>query len=298
MKKLLLIINPYSGKARIKYSVMEIISAFNDAGYEVTAAVSNMEKGRSIRSIAEKSVEYDCVVCTGGDGTLSETVNGVLKSGSKAAVGYIPMGSTNDSAANLAMPANPVEAAKAIASGELLCCDVGYYEGNYFTYVAAFGAFTDVSYQTPQKLKNTFGGLGYVIDAMSHMPKLNEPIHTKVIYDGGEIEDDFTFGCVSNSTSIAGMIKLNADTSLLTDGIFELLLIRRPLSIIELGDILSSILNKNFDSENVRLIHTSKATFIFDKKIPWTRDGESGGSFNEVSFENKHFAINYVKAVK
>lgn len=295
MKKLMLIANPYSGKGQAKLALIDVISCFNNADYMVTVFTPNSETGRDIQSIVSTyASEYDIVVCIGGDGTLSDTANGLMKCESAPPVGYIPTGSTNDMASSLTIPKSPEAAAQSIIDGQPVPFDMGYYDGKFFTYVAAFGAFTKVSYMTPQKLKNTFGHLAYIFEGIAHLPEI-KPVHTVVEYDDGVVEGNFVFGCVANSMSVAGLVKLTPDIVSLSDGLFEVILVHEPLSLADMGDIVNNIINLNFESDSVILLHTKKVTFKFDTPVAWTRDGESGGTYTDITIENRHQAISIVK---
>ena len=296
MKKMMLLANPHSGKGQVKTALVDIISCFNDAGYIVTVFIPGKEGNNSIQNIAKTyGSEYDIVVAVGGDGTLSETVNGLMKCYQLPAVGYIPMGSTNDFAASLTLPKTPVAAAKSIINGTPEPYDMGFYDNKYFTYIIAFGAFTSVTYTTPQDLKNTFGHAAYVLEAVTKLQTI-KPVQTKVEYDDGVIEGKFVFGAVANSTSIAGLVKLAPEDVSLNDGVFEVLLIREPMSLTDLGQILSSILTKDFKSDKVFLLHTKNVKFTFDTPVTLTRDGEHGGTYSELAVTNIPHAISIVKS--
>ena len=296
MKKMMLLANPHSGKGQVKNALVDIISCFNDAGYIVTVFIPGKDDNNSIQNIAKTyGSEYDIVVAIGGDGTLSETVNGLMKCYHIPEVGYIPMGSTNDLASSLTLPKTPVAAARSIIDGTPEPYDMGFYDNKYFTYIIAFGAFTSVPYTTPQKLKNVYGHGAYVLEAMTKLQTI-KPVQTKVEYDDGVIEGNFVFGAVANSTSIAGFVKLAPEDVSLNDGMFEVLLIREPMSLTDLGTILSSILTKDFKSDKVILLHTKNVKFTFETPVTLTRDGENGGTYAELSVTNIPQAISIVKS--
>ncbi len=296
MKKLMLIVNPYSGKGAAKGALFDVVKGFNDAGYMVTVFTPGSENGRTIADFARTYGEdFDLVVSMGGDGTLSDTANGLMNSKTVPTLGYIPLGSTNDMATSLELPSSPSEAAKSIVNGTPYPMDMGYYDGKYFTYIAAFGAFTSVSYMTSQKLKNTFGHTAYIFEGLAHLPEI-KPVHTICEYDDGVVEGSFVFGCAANSTSVAGIVKLAPSMVSLNDGLFEVILVREPLSIVDFGNIVQDIVNKSFSSDSIVLLHTKKVKFTFDTPVALTRDGESGGSYTEVTIENVNHAINIVKS--
>ena len=82
------------------------------------------------------------MACYGGDGTLNETISGLMQLAHKPLLGYLPAGSTNDFAATLHIPAVPYMAAEIITQGTPMALDVGRHNNRYFSYVASFGAFT------------------------------------------------------------------------------------------------------------------------------------------------------------
>ena len=302
MKKLMLIANPFSGRGLAKMNLLDVIREFNAADYAVTVMTPDKDAGRSVTELArdfarDYAQTYDLLVCMGGDGTLSDTIAGLVTGGSTVPLGYIPLGSTNDMANSLGLPKTPLEAARTIVSGTPVPYDVGYYDGKYFSYVAAFGAFTDVSYMTPQNLKNTFGHAAYIFSGLSKLQEIN-PVRTTVEYDDGVIEDSFIFGGVLNSTSMGGVLKLDESLVSLNDGLFEVLLIRNPLNAVELGDILSSLLTQTYVSEKVVLLHTKKVRFHFHYPATLTRDGESGGLYADVTMENLHNAVRIMRDLR
>ena len=295
MKRLMLIANPFSGRGLAKLNLMDIVREFNASGYAVTVFTPDRDSGRSVSDLARDfSADYDLLVCMGGDGTLSDTIAGLVTGGSRVPLGYIPLGSTNDMANSLGLPKTPLAAARTIVSGSPVPYDVGYYDGRYFSYVAAFGAFTDVSYMTPQNLKNTFGHAAYIFSGLSKLQEIN-PVRTTVEYDDGVIQDSFIFGGVLNSTSMGGVLKLDESLVSLNDGLFEVLLIRNPLNAVELGDIVSDLLTQTYVSEKVVLLHTKKVRFHFHYPTTLTRDGESGGLYADVEMVNLHNAVRIMR---
>ena len=232
---------------------------------------------------------YDRVVCCGGDGTLSETAAGLLELSRPPLLGYIPSGSTNDCGATLRIPRGYKKAAELAAGDEEpLRWDIGTLNQQPFVYVAAFGAFTEVSYDTPQDLKKTFGHLAYIMAGIASIPSIT-PYHMKVEYDGQVLEDDFFYGMVCNTYSVAGMRNLPTDRVELDDGLFEVILVRKPMSIGEIGAGLQALLRPGAVEEGSALLsfHASQLKFTSEKPIPWTIDGEYGGS-HEVSQVQNH----------
>ena len=239
--------------------------------------------------------DFDLVVCHGGDGTLNETINGLMSAGVSVPIGYLPMGSTNDLAATLGIPTKLKEAAELIASGHTNGYDVGDYNGHQFSYVACFGPGTKISYSTPQKMKNLLGYNAYMINGffLHLIPALADvkPRHIKIEYDGNVLEDDFYFGSFSNSTSVAGLFKFDKNDIKLDDGKFELLLVRKLSSPLAAFGMLHRIMKRDFDGDSLIFIKASEVKFTFEKPEEWTLDGECGGSTTQVDLKVLNRAV-------
>lgn len=289
-KKLMLIVNPRSGKGAVKDVLFDIIDEFSKADYLVTTFITKAP-GAAVQLAAENAKDYDLVVSVGGDGTLSDTISGLVTLDAPPPVGYIPMGTANDMASTFKLSRNPRTAALRVIYGKPTPFDVGWFEDHYFSYVHAFGAFTKTSFSTPQETKKALGHLAYVLEGMTEL-KTIAPEHCIIKYDGGTIEGDFLFGAVTNSTSVAGLVKLPDENVHLGDGLFEVLLIRAPKKITDLGDIVAKVLSKQYDSDYVTLLHTKSINFTFDKPVTWTRDGEDGGEYQTATATNLCRAVN------
>lgn len=284
VKNIMLIINPVSGKGQARASMFNIMSVLCGDGRAVTVFMTG-KQGDAEEFAREKASEFDMVVCIGGDGTLSEVFSGLMKVQSPPPVGYIPTGTANDMAATLKLSRNATKAAQAIINGKPHPVDVGKFGDSYFAYIAAFGAFTEVSYTTPQESKRALGHLAYVLEGMASLTRIAS-YHAVVEYDSGSVEGDFVFGGVTNSTSVAGLVRLNPTDVGLSDGEFEVILIKNPRNIGEMNSIVTSVLSQNYDPEYVTFLHTKKIKFFFDRPVAWTRDGESGGMFTVAEAEN------------
>ncbi len=292
-KTLMLILNPVAGNGAGTLAMGPILTTLCGGGFVPTVFVTG-RTGDATRIVLEQGEKYDYVVCIGGDGTLSETVAGLAQLEKPPILGYIPQGTANDVAATLKLSKNPVTAAKTIISGQPISFDVGCFNGNrYFTYIAAFGAFTEVSYETPKETKQALGHLAYVLNAMTKLPKITS-YQTTVEYDEGSISGDFVFGSVSNSTSVAGLVKLEKADIELNDGLFEVVLIKNPKNIIELNRIITNVLSNNFSGGNVTMLKSKNVRFTFDRPVKWTRDGEAGGTHSSVVTQNLHSAIKII----
>lgn len=295
MPNLLFIFNPYSGKGQIKSYLLDITDIFTKAGYKVTVRPTQapLDAYEYIRLHAK---EYDRIVISGGDGTLNEAVKGLMTFDAKkrCPLGYIPAGTTNDFASTLNIPKNMLEAAKIAVDGIPFKCDIGCFNGKFFNYVAAFGAFTDVSYDTPQGTKNMLGHAAYVLEAIKRLPSLPS-YNVKIKFNGGEIEENVALCIVLNATSVGGIQtggKL-ADISL-NDGLFELIVLKYPDSIIDIQSSFSSIMKGEQTGKGYMMLKSSKFEFISNREIKWTLDGEYGGNPSDAVIEVVPSAITYI----
>lgn len=279
MKRLLLIINPVSGKKMILRSLTQVIRVFMDAGYLVTTMVT-AAGGEATNFAAQYGADYDLLVCAGGDGTLNEVISGLASQGFQPPLGYIPCGSTNDFAVSRHLSGDVVQAARNIAEGELTAYDLGRFGDRYFSYVAAFGAFSWLSYTTDQNLKNVLGHTAYILDGIKDLSKI-KPYSVRLVADGVSYEGSYLFGAVCNSTSIAGTLELPRELVDTCDGQFEVLLIHEPKTIPELESIVRSLVNKDYSSPLIDLFRAEQLEIESPPDVDWTLDGEYPGHFEK-----------------
>lgn len=285
-KKMLFIFNPRSGKGSIKTHLLDILDIFVKGGYEVTAHPTQAYMD-GFKIAKKKAGEYDIVVASGGDGTLDEIVSGILWSDCGTLVGYIPAGSTNDFANSLHISKNMLQAATDIVEGVPHAFDVGKFNNDFFVYIAAFGLFTDVSYETNQDLKNILGHAAYILEGTQRLFNIKS-YKLQVISEEAHLEGEFIFGMVSNSTSVGGFKKLTGPDVMLDDGVFEVMFIRMPKTFLELNEIIASLVGGS-DTKMIEAFKTSSMTVIAEEEIPWTLDGEYGGEHAKVEIRNlKH----------
>ena len=288
---MMLIINPHSGRGLSKTALGTIVSSLCDADYHVSVYFSHDKTPEMLAY--DYSKRHDLVVCVGGDGTLSGVISGLMKANISIPVGYIPKGTANDVAITLALPKDPSKAAQKILSGTPKALDIGKFCDKHFTYIAAFGAFTGVSYLTPQSAKRALGHFAYVLSGIAEAPAI-KPRYTIVEYDGKTIEGEFIFGAVTNSTSVGGFIKLDPDRIDLADGKFEVILVKQPVVPADFMDIMSSLTLQTYDGDNFQMLHASKVRFIFEDEVAWAVDGEDGGKHKKVEITNCHKAVEIV----
>ena len=297
MKKMLFVYNPNSGKMQINDNLTEIIQIFSAADYEVTVypTKAQMDGHNKIKGC---DGVYDLIVCSGGDGTLNETVAAVMEfKGLKPFIGYIPSGTTNDFAKSLGISANMLQAAKDIVEGEARGCDIGMFNGRYYNYVAAFGAFTEVSYATPQEYKNVLGHQAYLLEGLKSIPFIN-PSHLVIESNGETVEGDFIYGMVTNTMSVGGFKNIAGRNVKLDDGLFECTFIRKFEAVSDFNKLLTAILYKDAKNPNYYHVKTNHITIRSDEEIPWVLDGEFGGTHKDVEIHIIGNAVNILAPVK
>ena len=290
MKRLLFIYNPHAGKELLKPKVSDIVDIFVKAGYEVTIYPTQSYRD-AYRKVKEyEAGTYDLIVCSGGDGTIDEVVTGMMQRETRDPIGYIPTGTTNDFARSLHIPKGLLEAADNAVNGVVFPCDVGRFNKGIFVYIAAFGLFTDVSYETDQNMKNVLGHLAYILEGAKRL--FNVPsYHMIVEHDGEVLEGEFIYGMVTNSRSVGGFRNMVGKQIVFDDGLFEVTLIKAPKNPIELQEIIAALLIEQIDTKHMYTFKTGKITFESVEEISWTLDGEFGGEHKEVQIENLNHAV-------
>ena len=288
-KKMLFIYNPKSGKAQIKNYLADILDVFVRAGYEVTV-YPTQKRGDAVDLVIHRKPDCDLVVCSGGDGTLDEVVTGIFQSDFMTPIGYIPAGSTNDFGGSLGLPKNMVQAAEIVTSGKGFASDIGLFNDDVFVYIAAFGLFTNVSYETAQDMKNMLGHTAYLLAGIKSF--INISSHAmKITYGDTVIEDEFIFGMITNSESVGGFKNITGPDVKLDDGVFEVTLIKKPRNAMELNEIIVSLMSCDFNSSVLCCFKTPELLIESAEPVAWTLDGEYGGNHKEAHILNKHKAI-------
>lgn len=292
MKKLLFIVNPRAGKTKSTAPLFDAVAAFSRAGYLVRVFVT--EAGGQARDIAAKwGGQYDLVVCAGGDGTLNETISGLMQLEQRPPLGYLPNGSTNDFAASLHLHTTVEAAARAVAGGVPYSLDIGRHNDRYFAYVASFGAFTRSSYSASQAAKNALGHFAYILEGLGDLDSLR-PYRCAIDADGEHFEGDFIFGAVCNSTSLGGLVKLDPKHVSMDDGTLELLLLRMPKTALDLQNLITAMTRMQYDYPGVIFRHVKNVVLTTNENISWSLDGEYAASAPRVEIQCLPGAIELV----
>ncbi len=289
MKKMLFIYNPNAGTGVLRPKLSDVLDLFTSSGYVVTV-YPTQKYHDAVEKVQLCPPDVDLIVCSGGDGTLDEVVTGMQEAGLKMPLGYIPAGTTNDFAASLSIPKDILEAADTAVNGVPFPCDVGMFNDDNFIYIAAFGLFTDVSYETKQSMKNILGHLAYVLEGAKRI--FNIPSYRiRVTHDGEEIEDEFIYGMVTNSRSVGGFSGIIGTDVVFDDGEFEVTLIKTPKNPLELNELLGAIVMKQINPDRMYSFRSGSVRFESMEAIPWTLDGEFGGAHEEVIVRNNKQAL-------
>ena len=296
MKKMLFIMNPFAGQKRANRVLPDILLQFSEAGYEINTVMTT-GTGAATRAAEAFGKDVELVVCCGGDGTLNETLTGLLRAGADTPLGYIPTGTTNDFAASMGLSHNPVQAAKDILEGKPYDYDAGRFGNRNFAYVASFGAFTRSSYIVPQNIKNALGHTAYVLGGISELSQIRNE-HIRMELDGEIVEDDFLFGAISNSTSVGGILTLDPKQVDMADGKLEITLVRAPLDLMELSECIKAVQSQKYNCAMITFRSAQRIKVFADPLMPWTLDGEREDGHATVEVENVHHAIRLMQKVK
>ena len=289
-KKVLFIVNPKSGKGSIRSKLLDIVDIFVKAEFDLTLYISQ-SAGDARAKAKEVEGRYELVICSGGDGTLDEVISGMMECEKRSAIGYIPCGSTNDFAHSLKIPTSMTKAAEHIAAWKEFPCDIGRFNDDYFVYIAAFGLFTDVSYETSQDVKNVLGHLAYILEGMKKLTEIKS-YPMKVESEEMTVEGNFLFGMVTNSISVGGFRNITGKHVHLDDGVFEVTLIKTPQNILELNEIIQAVIAGKSENNKYFYQFRSKAVkFISGDPVAWTLDGEFGGYHEVVVVKNDKQAL-------
>lgn len=292
-KKLLLIVNPCSGKAKIRPALLGVVETFSNADYDVTVYPTKSHGDATEKASTVKNGDFDLIVVCGGDGTLNEVITGLTIAKIDCPIGYIPAGTLNEWSTSLGISKTIKQAAKDIVDGKEITLDIGSFDDKNFIYTASFGAFTSASYSTPQDVKNVLGQAAYFFEGIKSLGNI-KPFHLKFECDNHIIEDDFLFGAISNSFSVGGIVKFDESVVKLNDGLFEVFLIKKPANVLGFQPLIDGILKQEVDREGMEFFHTRSIKITGCEGLDWTLDGEHATSGKSVTVNNIHNGIRII----
>ena len=293
-QRVLLMVNPMAGRQKIRNELLYVVDTLTKAGYE-TIIYTTQGKDATRDLLAEKDSQFDRVICCGGDGTFNEILSATMHWDKRPILGYIPAGTTNDFAAGLKLPSDIREAAVNIVRGTPHTVDAGLFNTSYFSYVASFGAFTETSYSTPQNFKNALGHLAYILEGIKEIPAFTS--YTVCVEADGQIyKDSYIFGAVSNARSVGGILKISDSLVDLNDGVFEVMMIKMPKTLMDLSAIVTSLTSLNplkYDPSMFLFLQTKELKITFEQEMVWSLDGErvSGGKEARIACIKDAFKI-------
>lgn len=293
-QRVLLMVNPMAGRQKIRNELLYVVDILTKAGYE-TIIYTTQGKETTKKLLAEKNSQFDRVICCGGDGTFNEILSATMNWDKKPLLGYIPAGTTNDFAAGLKLSSDIKTAAENIVNGTPHTIDAGMFNTSYFSYVASFGAFTETSYSTPQNFKNALGHLAYILEGIKEIPAFTS--YAVCVEANGQIyKDSYIFGAVSNARSVGGILKISDSLVDLNDGIFEVMMIKMPKTLLDLSAIVTSLTSLNpakYDPSMFLFLQTKELKITFEQEMVWSLDGErvSGGKEAKITCIKDAFKI-------
>ena len=292
--RVLFVVNPYAGRGEIRARLLDVVQLLTRAGHTVTVHPTS-GPGEILTLLARVGQDYDMVLASGGDGTLNETISGLMELTQRPLLAYIPAGTVNDTATNLRLPRNILQAAEVAVSGREFRCDVASFNERWFLYVAAFGIFTDVAYATPQQQKHSLGRLAYFLQGVRSLSDIRV-YRVHVTTPEQEFEDDVIFGMVASTTSVGGFRSLGKELRRyvrLDDGLSEVVLVKNPKNLAEFNAMAGALLRMDLRAPYFYFLQTSEVLLEFRQPVPWTLDGEYGGTVREAHIVNHQGALRF-----
>lgn len=283
-KKVLVLINPNSGKKNSKESVLDALNVFSAKNYQMEIYLSQKPMDVT-RYIEENGERFDVVAVFGGDGTLNEATNGLMKLKHKPVISYFPTGTMNDFGTNFGLTNDMKQCANIACDGHIESFDVGKMNSRYFNYVAGFGAFCNVSYETKQELKKQIGNLAYIIKAIHEIPNLH-PYHVKMNLDGKVFEKNLMFGLIINGNRVAVFEMVEQADNTFKDGLFDIILVEHTPNPLELYNYPLGVLHPELNMKYVERYQAKSIIIESQEKLAWTLDGEEGEETLVASIEN------------
>lgn len=283
-KKVLVLINPNSGKKNSKESVLDALNLFSANNYQMEIYLSQKPMDVT-RYIEENGERFDVVAVFGGDGTLNEATNGLMKLKHKPVISYFPTGTMNDFGTNFGLTNDMKQCANIACVGHIESFDVGKMNSHYFNYVAGFGAFCNVSYETKQELKKQIGNLAYIIKAIHEIPNLH-PYHVKMNLDGKVFEKNLMFGLIINGNRVAGFEMVEQADNTFKDGLFDIILVEHTPNPLELYNYPLGVLHPELNMKYVERYQAKSIIIESQEKLAWTLDGEEGEEILVARVEN------------
>ena len=289
--KCVMIINSKSGHGFNKNNTKKLVNILKQYNYEYEIFFTKY-RGHATEIIKKLDNNIDLVISMGGDGTFSEVMNGNLERKERLVLSHLPVGTMNDIGHMYGLVSNIYTNLKLILTGEVKSIDVGLINNHAFTYVASYGKFMEIPYQTPQELKKKLGFFAYMLEVIKRVYERIPKYEIDFIIDGKKYSGKYSFVIISNANRIAGINNFYRDMKL-DDDKFEVMF----CSLYKKRDILKAFYNlKTNQLESTSGIECYKCSnleikFINNKKS-WCVDGE------EFKDKNNKYNIRLVQNVK
>ncbi len=283
-----MLINAKSGMKNSKSNLLSVMDVFCRKGYAVSVYVTQ-KANDAYEYLMKNRVRYDVICVFGGDGTMNEVTNALMRRDDKPLLGYFPSGTMNDFGSNFDLGNDFKKIAERICEGNVREFDVGRFNDRYFNYVAAFGAMCDVPFTTDRESKETWGNIAYILEGISKLPEVREH-KVKYTVNGKEYKKNVLFGLIYSGNRVAGMELEDKKNSRIDDGVFNVLIVDYVPTVFNAPDLLSTILQQK---RYIHRFHTDRISLEFEDDVIWTLDGEEAKVKNkaEITITNKALRI-------
>lgn len=292
MTKVLFIVNPNALKGKITKYIPQMLKNLKEKNFEVNLQYTKKEYSAD-KIIENNKNKFDLVICCSGDGTVNEIINAMMQFNTKTPIGLIPLGTMNDFAHGIEVSFNKLDLSRNISKYVIKKSDTGKFNDQYFNYVAAFGTFSNVGYETPNLWKRKIGKIAYFLKAFIELFRINKyEIEAKI--DKEIVRGTYIYMSISNSKTIARIPWFSKKIVNFDDGKFEILLIKSPKYFIQLIPIFFSLIFHKYKNKHIIFKQASQIEIEFHEEVPWTLDGEFGGKVKKAQIKNIEKNIEYL----
>ena len=291
-QRILMIVNPKAGRAKIKKYVNDIRSNLEKSEYKIDLKHTTVENSAT-DIIKNYKKDFDILVVCGGDGTLNQAVQALNDIDKDVQIGYIPTGTTNDFARSLGVAFNKLELSNNMAKYTTERVDLGKFNNRVFNYVVSSGIFSKTSYSTSTKAKNRFGRLAYITAGIKEV-FICKPYRLNVKSKDESIEDEFIYCSVSNSKYVGGFNIFKKEHVEMDDGELEAIFIKKPKSFPKTIRLICKVINGDFKDDHVRYFKTPELEIESDKDTEWSIDGEYSGKVKKIKITNIRKRMEYI----
>lgn len=294
-KKIKIIANPLSGREEALEKVLDFIRLLSLDQWDINLLFTH-KRGDGIK-FASKDDGEDIIVACGGDGTLNEVVNGIIKSGRDTPLGILQAGTVNDFANYFKLPTDPYKFYKLIKEGRIKKIDVGIAGDRVFANVAAGGMLTEIAYTVAEDQKAILGRMAYYMEGARQMVRLNfsqasKSYKMKIDCKEYQGEENIFFFLIANTTSVGGFKKIVPEATV-SDGYLDVLMLKEP-STMDILEIAPRVLTgDHIDHDRIIYLKTKEITLTSDVDLDIDVDGEKAGNL-PMTFKVKEDALTLI----